>query len=143
MKTSIKYLVATSVISISLLAAAVPGFADTEQKASGGWSESGGYYINPTRSNGIGVFASDEPEEHHGKRLSRSLDGGDTWEYAAYGYTVWKDVYHYTTARMEDNKGNVRTTSGRQWGTGGTTAQSPWYAPGIFENTEARTYWGH
>ncbi|MGN8772287.1 hypothetical protein ACTNDP_21835 [Paenibacillus barengoltzii] len=64
MKTSFKYLVATSVISISLLATAVPGFADTALKASGGWSESGGYYINQARSTGVGIFASDSPDKH-------------------------------------------------------------------------------
>ncbi|WP_167669317.1 hypothetical protein [Paenibacillus barengoltzii] len=143
MKTSFKYLVATSVISISLLATAVPGFADTALKASGGWSESGGYYINQARSTGVGIFASDSPDKHYGERRTKTEDHGETVFYAAYGYTIWKDTYHYTTARMEDNKGNVRTTSGRQWGTGYTEAQSPWYAPGIFENTEARTYWGH
>lgn len=64
-------------------------------------------------------------------------------EYAAYGRTEWKDMYHYTTAQIENFIGDVRTTSERQWGTGVTTAQSPWYQPWPFEIIQARTYWGN
>lgn len=85
--------------------------------------------------------ATDKPKSHTGKRLT-SIDKDGIQSHAAYGETIWKDTYHYTTARMENTKGDVRTTSGRQWGTGYTEATSPYYTPKIFENTEARTYWG-
>ncbi|OMD37994.1 hypothetical protein [Paenibacillus odorifer] len=144
MKKSMKLMLSSSLLSIALLATAVPGFADSVGKTSGGWSESEGYYTNSSTSElRLSVMASSSPDEHHGERKTRdALDNSGDIESAAYGYTVWKNVLHYTTAQMEDNKGTVRTTSGRQWGTGGTTAQSPWYRPGIFENSEARTYWG-
>ncbi|NQX62200.1 hypothetical protein [Paenibacillus qinlingensis] len=145
MKKSIKMILGTSVLSLSLLASAIPGFASTvtEQNASGGWSESGGYYTNSPV--GISAFSSTSPEEHHGERKSRDVNpGGEpVYEYASYGYTVWQGEYHYTTAQIEKTNGTVKTTSGRQWGTGGTTALSPYYLPGIFENIEARTYWGN
>ena len=60
----------------------------------------------------------------------------------AVGTTVWKNTYHFTRARMEKTNGTVKTDSGRQYGTGGTTATSPWAYPGVLENLEARTYWG-
>lgn len=86
--------------------------------------------------------ATDKPKKHTGKRLSKQIDNAGTFEYAAYGETTWKDTYHYTTARMELSNGTVKTTSGRQWGTGYIEATSPYYLPKFFENTEARTYWG-
>lgn len=126
---------------------------------SGGWSESTGYYVNgvsgmtdtytfgtPVVSN-LKVKASGTPsktpDKHTGKRLTRIVDnsGGDA-EYAAFGETLRYYKYHYTTARMELSNGTVKTTSGRQWGENATKATSPYYLPGLFDNTEARTYWG-
>ncbi|MFD3260264.1 hypothetical protein ACE3MQ_16880 [Paenibacillus lentus] len=146
MKKSIKMILGTSALSLSLLIGAIPSFASTvaQQKASGGWSESGGYYVNSQSKNGISLFASSKPDSHVGKRLKENINpGGEpVFRYAAKGDTVWSGVYHYTTARMELSNGTVKTTSGRQWDWNGTTATSPWYTPGIFDNTEARTYWG-
>lgn len=78
--------------------------------------------------------------------IQEKVDSRNAWgdnEYAAYGETKWQGVYHYTTAQMELSNGTVKTTSGRQYGYNQTSAQSPWYLPkSLFENTEARTYWG-
>lgn len=85
---------------------------------------------------------SPTPDKHTGKRLSRIINSGGDAEYAAFGETLWYYKYHYTTAQMELSNGTVKTTSGRQWGDNATKATSPYYLPGLFENTEARTYWG-
>lgn len=145
MKKRMKAVLSGSVLSIALLATAVPGFADSVSKSSGGWSESEGYYTNAaTSASRVSTLAADAPEEHHGERKTRdAADGSGDIESAAYGYTVWSGVYHYTNAQMENSKGTVRTSSGRQWAYNGTSAQSPYYRPNIGENTEARTYWGH
>lgn len=103
-------------------------------KATGGWSESKGYYTNITKGS--------SPESHTGKRESEVYNSGGDVRMRAFGATVWKNTYHYTRARMEKTNGTVKSDSGRQYGTGGTTATSPWAYPGIFENLEARTYWG-
>lgn len=145
-------------------ATAVSVFATNVDKGSvsGGWSESTGYYIDgvagttDTYTFGTSVvpklkmtstFASNTPsptpDKHTGKRLSRIFDmGGGDREYAAFGETLWYYKYHYTTARMELSNGTVKTTSGRQWGENATKATSPYYVPRLFENIEARTYWG-
>lgn len=62
----------------------------------------------------------------------------------AHGWTTWAGVRHYTHARMEKSGGGtVYTSSGRQWGTSGTEAISPWRA---FKPNQdlgsARTYYG-
>lgn len=48
----------------------------------------------------------------------------------------------FGNAQIELSNGTVKTSSGRQWGVNATKATSPYYLPGMFENTEARTYWG-
>lgn len=120
--------------------------SETTKGISGGWSESTGYYQNAdisTKSTGISLLAAAaEPSSHTGKRLSRVWNSGGDVEVAAYGETIWKDKYHYTTARTEDRKGNVYTTSGRQWHTGYSDATSPYYRYKLFENVECKTYWG-
>ena len=126
----------------------------------GGWSESKGYYINdvpgyytdyadiPDIKSEISVCGTgtgtpaDKPESHTGKRLSRVIENSGDIEEAAYGKTKWANKYHYTTARMELSDGTVKTTSGRQWGWNETEATSPYYYRALFENTEARSYWG-
>ncbi|WP_339321780.1 hypothetical protein [Paenibacillus sp. FSL W8-0194] len=144
MNKSFKVTVAASMLS---LVVAIPTFASDQQdqQISGGWSESMGYYVNSSdsvKTDSIGVFAGTTPDSHTGKRLTHVMPGGDN-EYAAYGETKWQGVYHYTTAQMELSNGTVKTTSGRQYGYNQTSAQSPWYLPkSLFENTEARTYWG-
>lgn len=144
-------------------ATGVSTFAANTDKSSvsGGWSESTGYYIDgaagttDTYNSGTSAvpglkvtsaFASNTPsatpDKHTGKRLTRIINSGGDTESAAFGETVWYYKYHYTTARMELSNGTVKTTSGRQWGENATKATSPYYLPGLFENTEARTYWG-
>lgn len=128
----------------------ITAFAAMESHVlSGGWSESRGYYINNVESSllqnknmPITPYASDKSDKHTGERLKQVVDSAGTLEFAAFGETVWYDVYHYTTAQMELSNGTVKTTSGRQWDDNATKATSPWYRPGLFENTEARTYWG-
>lgn len=126
---------------------------------SGGWSESTGYYINSAKGttdtytfgtpvvqslkvSTKGNVPSPTPDRHTGKRLTKIINSGGDAEYAAFGETLWYYKYHYTTARMELRNGTVKTTSGRQWDVNATKATSPYYLPGLFENTEARTYWG-
>ena len=127
---------------------------------SGGWSESTGYYVNgvpgttDTYTFGTPVVhslkimtrankPSPTPNKHTGKRLTRIVNSGGDTESAAFGETLWYYKYHYTTAQMELGNGTVKTTSGRQWGMNATKATSPYYRPNLFENTEARTYWGN
>ncbi|CUO25440.1 hypothetical protein [Sarcina ventriculi] len=104
-------------------------------KASGGWSESQGYYTD-------NIAKGSSPESHTGKRESQVYNSSGDVRARAVGTTVWKNTYHFTRARMEKTNGTVKTDSGRQYGTGGTTATSPWAYPGVLENLEARTYWG-
>lgn len=121
-----------------------------DNKVTGGWSESKGYYVNTER--GQEVFQSQlattygtpsaTPDRHVGRRLAHALDTAGTFEYAAEGETIWYDKYHYTTARMELSNGTVKTTSGRVWDDNATKATSPYYLPKLFDNIEARTYWG-
>ncbi|MCY6957269.1 hypothetical protein [Clostridium brassicae] len=115
------------------------------QKAYGGWSESRGYYSNVgTRSSrSVRSVRSSSPKSHTGKRLMKWMDNSGTAGFASYGETIWPNTKHYTTARMENSHGAVRTTSGRKWGVGYTEATSPYYVPRWLENIEARTYWGH
>lgn len=119
--------------------------ADENLKPHGGWSESEGYFSShPLQElDSYTIFAANTPDSHEGKRLSRIINSAGDMEYAARGITTWEGKYHYTTAQMENSKGTVRTTSGRKWDYDYTLAISPYYAPGAFENSEARTYWGY
>lgn len=135
--------------NVSAFAAAAD--ADTDG-ASGGWSESKGYYVNQkseeivVRGLKISSYATgvpkDTPNKHTGKRLTEIINSGGDVKIATLGETVWYYKYHYTTARVELSNGTVKTTSGRRWGQNATIATSPWYLPNLFENIEARTYWG-
>lgn len=82
------------------------------------------------------------PNRHTGKRLIKAINSAGDKAYAAYGETVWYYKWHYTTARMELTNGTVKTTSGRRIMENASHAESPYYTPKTFENTEARTYWG-
>lgn len=121
--------------------------ADENLKPYGGWSESEGYFssqpLQDLDSGSYTLFAATKPDSHEGKRLSRMVNNQGDFEYAARGITIWEGKYHYTTARMENSKGTVLTTSLREWGFDYTIATSPYYAPQLYENTEARTYWGY
>ena len=155
-----------AVLATATLIGAIMGataFAANTDKSSlsGGWYESRGYYIDgvegstDTYVSGTSVvkgmkltstYANNEPsptpDKHTGKRLTQIIDSAGTAKYAAFGETLWYYKYHYTTAQMELSNGTVKTTSGRQWGDNATKATSPYYLPGLFENIEARTYWG-
>lgn len=149
MKNSKKII--TSFLTILTVASLATSALGAENSGvSGGWSESGGYYINSpagisTEANAFTTAASGTPsptpDKHTGSRLT-SIDSSGIASYAAFGETVWYYKYHYTNAQMELKDGTVKTTSGRQWDWNATKATSPYYTPGLFENTEARTYWG-
>lgn len=148
------------VLSGVLLVGQISAYATSPSPAFGGWSESKGYYINgvsgyytdyvdiPAVESEISVCGTGtgtpatKPESHTGKRLSRVIDNSGDVEEAAYGHTLWAYKYHYTTARMELSNGEVKTSSGRKWGYDETEATSPYYYAALFENTEARSYWG-
>ncbi|WP_156130547.1 hypothetical protein [Paenibacillus durus] len=145
-----KKIIFTCALGLSLLTVAVPSFAaKTAELASGGWSESEGYYNNSS-SDGVSALlaSSSTPDSHIGQRLTRNVGSSASpiWEDAAYGKTVWYNVPHYTTARMELSDGTVKTTSGRVYNNSSwvSEATSPYYRidEWSFENTEARTYWG-
>ncbi|WP_144415256.1 hypothetical protein [Paenibacillus durus] len=143
-----KKIIFTCALGLSLLTVAVPSFAaKTAELASGGWSESEGYYNNSS-SDGASVqlASSSTPDSHVGERLYRNVGSSASPinEYAAHGKTTWYYVSHYTTARMELSNGTVKTTSGRVYNNSNwiSEATSPWFQPDIFDNPEARTYWG-
>lgn len=136
----------TSLLGFSLLAAAIPAFASTSNnQASGGWSESEGYYVNNTsNSKSVSVMSSTSPDSHVGERRSRvASSGGDKYIWA-WGQTYWFQVPHYTTAQIEKSNGTVLKSSGR------IAENSNWYSTATSDevyvelavNYEARTYWG-
>lgn len=137
-------------ISYSLMAVAiaVAGVALPATSASatdrGGWSEETGAFVGqPNRLHGSSVTINSTPK-HTGKAERQDFNG--TTHRRAHGWTTWAGVYHYTTARQECDS-NVLATSGRQWGTSGTEAISPWvafdpYAP-CSGFGSSRTYYGN
>lgn len=148
-----------SVMLISMMAPSVYA-ANKSEVVSGGWSDSKGYYITNAKGtrtmykSGAKGFTTSvnatnaagtptkTPNRHTGKRLIKAINSAGDKAYAAYGETVWYYKWHYTTARMELTNGTVKTTSGRRIMENASHAQSPYYTPKTFENTEARTYWG-
>ena len=62
----------------------------------------------------------------------------------SHGTTKWAGVRHYTTAQMKNRwTSTVYTTSGRVYGTGSSSATSPWYQDAIelYKGT-GRTFYG-
>lgn len=145
MKKNRKSIAALALVLI-VSAITTSAFAAETGKISGGWSESRGYYVNNYVDDGASVCADGTPtatpNSHKGERWDKVVNSGGDTASAAHGETVWFYKYHYTTARMELKNGTVKETSGRVWGDNATEATSPYYLPGLFENTEARTYWG-
>lgn len=138
--------IAVSALGLSLAIVASGSAASLDTPPSGGWSESEGYFSNSSDDGFFQIAAvTSSPKSHRGERRVRHDSDGSTG-YAAYGETIWKDKSHYTTAQIRDNRGTIRTNSGRKWGTGYTEAHSGtddrWYYPGAWENIEARTFWG-
>lgn len=77
---------------------------------------------------------------HRGAAEEKVVNG--TTHKRAKGWTTWVGVRHYTTARMESGR-TVLTSSGRQWGTSGTQATSPWFvANHTYGKGSARSYYG-
>ena len=138
------------ILLVALLVMSASATYEAEKSVSGGWSESEGYYVNnfSEEMGSADLLASTRgtpaalPDSHTGERLTRIWNSGGDAEYAAHGETVWYYKYHYTNAQMESTSGEVLTTSGRQWDWNATQATSPYYRKGLFENTEAKTYWG-
>lgn len=124
-------LVLGSLTSSTLVVNALPN--DLGQ-AGGGWSESTGYFIN--------LASISKPDSHKGWRESQTYNAGGDVRCRAVGETVWYNTYHYTTAQIEKTNGSIIESSGRQFNTGASRAESPWAYPGLLQNVEARTYWG-
>ncbi|RDU21841.1 hypothetical protein [Anaerosacchariphilus polymeriproducens] len=128
------------------LVSSVPTLANDAEvgNAYGGWSESQGYWTantkQNTKQNTVKICSTSKPNYHSGCRIKDKINGKTC--YAAYGETIWVNTIHYTNARIENISGKVRTSSGRQWAINCTKAESPYYRPRLFENIEARTYWG-
>ena len=113
----------------------------SESNAIGGWSEEDGYFVNPQAySKAMEDGTTYASPKHTGKAEERTHNG--TSQKRAHGWTTWVGKYHYTRARME-SWGTVLTDSGRQWGTNGTEAISPWWSFDGFTTGTARTYYGN
>lgn len=112
----------------------------SESNAIGGWSEEDGYFVNPQAySKAMEDGTTYASPKHTGKAEERTHNG--TSQKRAHGWTTWVGKYHYTRARMED-WGAILTDSGRQWGTDGTEAISPWWSFNGDTLGSARTYYG-
>lgn len=112
----------------------------SESNAIGGWSEEDGYFVNPQAySKAMEDGTTYASPKHTGKAEERTHNG--TSQKRAHGWTTWVGKYHYTRARMED-WGAILTDSGRQWGTDGTEAISPWWSFNGDTSGSARTYYG-
>ena len=91
--------------------------------------------------NPVTTFAA-EPETSVVTSESNAVGGWSEEDgYFVNGWTTWVGKYHYTRARMED-WGAILTDSGRQWGTDGTEAISPWWSFNGDTLGSARTYYG-
>ncbi len=116
----------------------------------GGWSEDGGYYTVPSAvDTGDEIMsAARKPGvvRHTGRSEKTTIRG--TTHKRSHGWTTWRNVYHYTTARLEHQApySGVITTSGQQWGWHGTEAKTKWTAfnPNLPSGGigRARTYYG-
>ena len=106
----------------------------------GGWEEGSGAYSTDPSEPSVRGAASIASVQHTGQAEEKVVSG--TTNKRAKGWTTWVGVYHYTTAQME-RSGSVATSSGRQWGTNGTQAVSPWLkaTPSLGKGS-ARTYYG-
>jgi len=116
--------------------------AESTAAPTGGWSEESGSFTNAS-SRGISTFAT---PKHTGKAENKTING--TSAKRSHGWTTWAGTRHYTTAQLEHtwpSKG-VITTSGRQWGTGGTEAVTKYvkFDPNAASNGfgKAKTYYG-
>jgi len=106
----------------------------------GGWKEGAGAFSTAPSDPSVRGAAAVASVQHTGQAEEKVVSG--TTNKRAKGWTTWVGVYHYTTAQMERN-GAVATSSGRQWGTSGTQAVSPWLkaTPSLGKGS-ARSYYG-
>lgn len=131
-----------AIAAIVVGAVAVPAGAANASDL-GGWSEETGSFSTSSAPTGVSVRAAAASTVKHTGKAEETVKAGTTNK-RAHGWTTWAGVYHYTTARMETYSGSVvYNTSGRQWGTSGTEAISPWRAATKADGTgSARTYYG-
>lgn len=128
--------VLSTVLLLTAMTTTSLSFADSTSNdtyASGGWSEYGGHYSTK---------ASSKPESHTGGR-NKGVDSntsGNVW-YTVWAKTSWKGVMHTTTAQLQLSNGKVVSNGTHRALSKTSTTSSPRYYPGIFENTEARTYY--
>lgn len=123
--------------------------SDLDGTIVGGWSEGSGYFVgsSATPENGEIMPAAAPGKVRHTGRSERTTIRGTTHK-RSHGWTTWRNVYHYTTARLEHQApySGVITTSQRQWGWHGTEAKTKWTAfnPNLPSGGvgRARTYYG-
>ena len=129
-----------AVAAIAIGALALPAGAANAADM-GGWDENTGSFSTTTSVQTARVAAAAAAPNHRGEAEEKVISG--TTNKRAKGWTTWVGQYHYTTARME-NGSTVLTTSGRQWGTNGTQATSPWFkANTTIGKGSARSYYGN
>ncbi|MGW9004243.1 hypothetical protein [Brevibacterium casei] len=99
-------------VVVSVASATAVSASEQQPQVYGGWSEEQGeVYSSSSSENPIVAFASGV--KHTGKAEEKTIKG--TTNKRSHGWTTWKGVKHYTTARLErywPNKG-VITSSGR------------------------------
>ncbi|MNW25891.1 hypothetical protein D3C74_26470 [compost metagenome] len=143
-----KKLFSALLVTTSLILAAVPVSANTfGQNASGGWSETEGYYVNNVSSAkdsivlfGNGGPPASRPEVHRATKQTRAESS--TMYERVHAYTAWENKYHYTQARYESVlSGNIEADSGRVYGRDVTNAYSGW-VDNFAGWLVAHTYWG-
>ncbi|WP_396599853.1 hypothetical protein [Frigoribacterium sp. R86507] len=134
-----KFNISLAVAAITFGALALPAGAASAADL-GGWQEGSGAYSTAPSELSVSEVAPFASVRHTGQAEEKVVSG--TTNKRAKGWTTWVGVYHYTTAQME-RSGSVATSSGRQWGTNGTQAISPWLkaTPNLGKGS-ARTYYG-
>ena len=128
-----------AVAAIAIGAVALPAGAASAAEL-GGWDENTGSFTNSSSVQALGGVGVTAAANHRGAAEERVVNG--TTNKRAKGWTTWVGVYHYTTARMESGS-TVLTDSGRQFGTSGTQATSPWFvANHTYGKGRAKSYFG-
>lgn len=96
-------------------------------EAVGGWSENENSAPAIQSRSAVAPFAKSSVS-HRGKAETKSIRG--TSHKRSHGWTSWRGVTHYTTARLEHYwpYTGVIASSGRQWGHGRSEAKTKWVA---------------
>lgn len=131
--------------ALTVFAASGVSADEAEPSDLGGWEEGKGVSTapaNPERP----ITTHAAKAKHTGKAESKIIKG--TTNKRSHGWTTWKGVKHYTSARLEHywpNSG-VIASSGRKWGKNGTEATTKWvpFNPDKKSNGygKATTYYG-